>query len=106
MSSEIITELDSSFSNSKVGVQYPYIEISTKNVNPLPVVIGLLEEGNVPILYEKDGVTYELCKVSKAATNLVKLLEVYNFKLAVSELQTIEVSDTLKLMEALRWMQQ
>ena len=106
MSSEIITELDSSFSNSRVDVQYPYIEVQATNVSPLPIVIGLLEEGSLPVLYEQNGTTYELCKISKAVTNLVRLLEVYPFKVVTSATQSMDVIDTLSLMEASRWMRQ
>lgn len=106
MSSELLTELDSSFSNSHVNVQYPYIEVKTRNVDPLPVVIGLLEEGDLPILFTKDGATYELSRTAHTAINLHKLLEVYPFTYARDENTFIDVKTTGDLMGVLTWTQQ
>lgn len=106
MSSEILTELDSSFSNSHVSMHYPYVEVKTRNVDPLPIVIGLLEEGDLPILFTRDGTTYELSKTRNSALNLSKLLEVYPFTYARDENTLIDVNTISDLMGVLTWTQQ
>lgn len=106
MSSELVTELDSSFSHSKIDIAYPHIILATKNTDPIPVVIGLLEQGSVPILFTQDDTTYELAEVSGSPLNLHKLLQVYPFTLVKSSSESRLVDSTIKLMEALTWMQQ
>lgn len=104
MSSELVTELDSSFSHSKIDIAYPHIILDTKNTDPIPVVIGLLEQGSVPILYTQDGTTYELAEVSGSPLNLHKLLRVYSFTIVKSATESKVVDSTINLMEALAWM--
>lgn len=106
MSSEIITELDSSFSNSQVDAQYPFVEVNPRNVDSLPVVIELLEAGDLPIVYTRDGISYELSKTANTALNLKKLLDVYGFKYVRDENTTIEVKTVSDLMEVFMWTQQ
>ena len=106
MSSEIITELDSSFSNAHTDVQFPYIEVKTNNTDPLPVVIELLEKGNLPILFTRDNTTYELARIENTALNLAKLLEVYNFTYARDAETSVEIKSVGDLMGVLTWTQQ
>ena len=108
MSSEqqIVTELDESFSHSKIDMEYPHILIETKVTDPLPVVIGNIEEGDVPVLYTQDGTTYELARISLGALSLDKLLRVYEFTMVKSATESKTITNTVALMEALQWMRQ
>ena len=106
MSSELLTELDNSFSHTKIDVSYPHIVVDTKNTAPLPVVLSLMDKGDIPILYSENGVSYELARVAKSALNLHRLMRVYPFTFVRNPESTIYVDNTTSLMEALKWTQQ
>lgn len=105
MSSEILTELDSSFSNAHTDIAYPNIEVKTENTDPLPVVLALLEQGSLPVLYTRDGTTYEIGKIANTALNLAKLLKVYPFTYAKDATTAIDVKSVGELMGVLTWTQ-
>ena len=102
-SGQIITELNSTFTNPEVLITYPYITLQPNNNDSLPVVLELMEEGDIPILFERDGVTYELRRVDKSPLNLCKLLRIYPFSI-VFENKRVEVTTTQELMEVYKWM--
>ena len=99
----ILTSLDANFSNAEVAMQYPCIEVVTNNTAPLPLMVELLEAGDVPLLFEQNGVTYELARVSDSPINLHKLLQVYPFKYYVGPNQCMEIKTTTELLEAKLW---
>lgn len=103
MSSQLITELDENFSNNSVDVTYPHIYVTSANTQALPLIIEMMEEGDVPIYYTQGEETYELARVSGDPLNLFKLLRVYTYTIVVSDTTQIEVTDTKSLMEACIW---
>ena len=103
MSSELITKLDDSFSNYQTAMTYPHILLKGINSQPLPVVVEYLEEGDTPLYYEQDGEMYELKRVDKSPLNLLKLLKVYAFQLVVGDDKSFDITDTVTLLEGLRW---
>ena len=103
MSSQLITKLDNNFSNYSTDITYPHILLGVINSQPLPVVIEYLEDGDVPLYYTQDGVTYELKRVDKSPLNLLKLLKVYPFTWVAAENTEFEITDTITLLEGLKW---
>ena len=102
---EITTRLDETFSTPKLDKPYPHLFINPKNTDPLPVLIGVLGTGDLPILFPAKGKTYIIGHVDKSPLNLNKLLRVYPFDLNISESKQVHVTNTIELMEALQWMQ-
>ena len=103
-SQELVTQLDDSFSHNKVSRQYPYITLNPVNTAALPLIVTLLEDGEVPILFSVNDSVYEIAKVSRSPINLRKLLEVYEFDVVLSESESRHISNTKELMEAFKWM--
>lgn len=101
--SSILTNLDANFSNAEVSVQYPCIEVVTENTAPLPLIVELLEAGDVPLLFESNGVTYELARVDASPLNLLKLLKVYPFKFIHGPGLISDIVTTNDLLEARAW---
>ncbi len=61
------------FKNSRVQREYPYVELTSFN-ETLPLVIESLEQGDMQIQATHKGVTKVVCKISKSAYNIDKLL--------------------------------
>ena len=100
MNSKLITELDDSFGNASVEAVYPHIQVNAINNAALPLIISLLDSGEVPVYYTQNGDTYELARVAGDPLNLLKLLRVYTFKFVKSIEEIIDVVDNITLMEA------
>ena len=105
MSSELLTELDSNFSNFETGIQYPHITVNAKNTQALPLVLELMDKGNLPVYFTQDSETFELAKISGDPLNLNRLLKVYTFNLIKSATEQTLINNTKSLMEASIWMQ-
>ena len=105
MSSALITELDGNFSNFDTDSIYPHITVNAKNTQALPLVLELLEAGNVPVYFTQDGETFELARISGDPLNLHRLLKVYTFNMVMSAEEAVLIDNTNKLMEVCVWMQ-
>lgn len=61
------------FSSNSIKREYPYLELTSFN-ETLPLVIESLEQGDMQVLATHKGITKVICKISKSAYNIDKLL--------------------------------
>ena len=65
------------FSKPKVTVGYPYFQIADLS-EVTPVVVPLLEQGEIPLISEYNGKRVVLARISESAYNVWRLLRTHS----------------------------
>lgn len=74
MVQEITLDVDK-FSSRESSLSYPYFELGDLN-DVTPLVVGVLDNGDIPLVGQYKGVTKILRRVSSSAFNVSKLLRI------------------------------
>lgn len=91
--------LNENTASPKVGRKYPYLSISTVS-DALRVIIPILEEGDLPVLCEYNGVTRRLACIDSSALNIQKLLKVTPLTYVTAPDKSIELHTGQDILEA------
>ena len=66
-----------SFTSKQVQYKYPYIRLKELN-DTTPLVVSMLEEGDIPLLAEYKGITKVISHISSSAYNIDKLIRTHS----------------------------
>lgn len=91
--------LNATFANKKVDKPYPNLEVVTIGV-ALPVVLPLLQQGDLPVIGTYQGVERMLGSIDPEATNIFKLLKATKLIYNKSASEHYEINEASDIFEA------
>jgi hypothetical protein len=98
-----VSNLSDDFQHGKVEMSYPAIVLGDVG-EELALIVSCLSEGELPIVVKHKGRNIQLDKkIADSALNVNKLLKVYNFGLAVSPTNTVEITGIEDYLEVYPW---
>lgn len=85
------------------SIPYPHIRIDELS-NCIPLVVSILNDGDIPLLATLKGTTKIIKRISKSALTISKLLRVSSVTVYLSVKENYRVTDIVEYMEVLaRW---
>lgn len=98
MGRSIHNKIDSTFTNKREKLQYPYIFIS-ENTDAIAVVLQDLETGDLPIMFQYQDQLIKTVSVKRSPVVLSKILKLYPFTVFYSATDSVVVNSTEELLD-------
>lgn len=98
----LVSQIDEHIANDKISKTYPYVLVKGSG-DPLMVTMDSIKPGDIPVLIEYRGTTYNIGTIEKSALEIAKLLSVYKLAIYVSEKEIYDINTTKDLLEAGVW---
>lgn len=89
-----------SFGKKQLQLSYPYIEVTNLN-DTTPLIVPILEEGEMPLVAEYKGSRRILKRISMSAYNIDKLLRIKSGIVLHKEIGDVSVSSVREYLEAI-----
>lgn len=83
MEDKLVRNIGAYQANERINLPYPHLFITGSN-DALPVVLGALEPGELPIIIRYDGTLMKVGTIKKSALVMAKLLKVFEFTICMS----------------------
>lgn len=91
------------FSKRTTEVRYPFLKILTPNAT-VPLIVSVLEEGEVPLLLTLNGVSKVIKRISKSAYNIDKMLRTCgSLEYHRGEGDVVLINDIVDYLEVFTW---
>ena len=91
------------FTKRTTPVVYPYLKVLEPN-NTTPLIVSVLEKGDMPLIIELDGIRKVVARISKSAFNIDKLLRTCgSLELYVGEGNSIMIREVTDYLEVFKW---
>lgn len=91
------------FAKQTTGTTYPYVVVVEPN-NTTPLIVGLLKEGDVPLVVEVNGKSKVVARMSNSAYNISRLLRTAGMlKYVTSENDSALITDIEDYLEVFKW---
>lgn len=91
------------FSKRTTPVIYPYLKILEPN-NTTPLIVSVLETGDMPLIIELDGIRKVVARISMSALNIDKLLRTCgSLELTKSADEVTLIKEVTDYLEVFEW---
>lgn len=98
----LVTQINENLVNDKVDRTYPYVLVKGEG-DPLMITVESLEKGDLPLLIDYQGVTYNIGSIRKSALVLAQLLTVFKFTIVLSSTQSYDINTKEDILEVGVW---
>lgn len=91
------------FSKRTTETKYPYIKVLEPNATT-PLIVSVMENGEMPLVIEMNGVKKVVARISMSALNVDRLLRTCgSLELVMNADNTVLVKDVVDYMEVFKW---